>query len=206
MELYRVIDKRMSFRSFSDEPVNEDDLRELVRCASLAPSISNAQPWRFIAVTNPGLLKKMSETVSRKINQLWGNTSSGPLNTVEHFSTFFGDAPALIAVVELPYTSVADRLAKESGISHEDLNVMRAYPAIQSIGAAVQNMLLRATDMEYGSCWLSGMMVARAELESLLGINEPERLSTAVAVGRPGPDYPEPKLRKRIEEIFTVFR
>ena len=90
-------------------------------------------------------------------------------------------------------------------MSHEELNRLRGYPAIQSIGAAVQNMLLRATDLEYGSCWLSGMMVAREELEKLLGIQAPERLVTAVAVGRPGPDYPEPKPRKGINEIFTLM-
>ncbi len=203
MELYQVIDKRMSFRSFSEEPVLEGDLQELVRCASLAPSISNAQPWRFIAVTNSDLLKKMAELVSEKLKQLWGSAADGPRHAVEHHSTFFSNAPALIVVVELPYISVADKLAKETGISHEELNHMRSYPAIQSIGAAVQNMLLRATDMEYGTCWLSGMMVAREELEKLLGIESPERLVTAVAVGRPGPDYPEPKSRKRIDEIFT---
>lgn len=205
MELYRVIDKRMSFRSFSEEPVLVDDLAELVRCASLAPSIGNAQPWRFIAVTRPELLEQMSRVVSDKIHSLWGQAETGPRKAVERFSTFFAQAPALIAVVETPYTSVADKLAEGSGISHEDLETMRGYPAIQSIGAAVQNILLRATDMEYGSCWLSGMMVAREELEKLLGITAPERLVTAVAIGRPGPDYPEPKARKKVDDIFTLL-
>ncbi len=206
MELYKVIDKRMSFRSFSPEPVSESDLEELVRCASLAPSISNAQPWRFIAITDPGLLKKMSETVARKISELWGAEDAGPRHAVEQFSTFFADAPALIAVVEKPYVSVADKMSGKSGMSHEEIERLRGYPAIQSIGAAVQNMLLRATDMEYGSCWLSGMMIAREELEVILGIDSPERLATAVAVGRPGPDYPEPKPRKRANEILTIIR
>lgn len=205
MELYQVIDKRMSFRSFSPDAVPESDLEELVRCASLAPSISNAQPWRFIAVTDPGMLKKMSEAVRRRLSDLWGAEDAPPRNAVEQFSTFFADAPALIAVVEKPYSSVADKLAAKSGLQHEDLDRMRGYPAIQSIGAAVQNMLLRATDMEYGSCWLSGMLVAREELENLLGIEPPERLATAVALGRPGPDYPEPKPRKRVDEIFTLI-
>ncbi len=205
MELYKVIDKRMSFRSFSPEPVPVDDLAELVRCASLAPSISNAQPWRFIAVTNPELLQKMSQAVQKKINEMWGMAAGEPRQAVERFSTFFAEAPALIAVVELPYRSVADKLGAESGIAHEELNRMRGYPAVQSIGAAVQNMLLRATDMEYGSCWLSGMMVAREDLEKLLGIAEPERLVTAVVIGRPGPDYPEPKPRKRVEEMLTLI-
>jgi nitroreductase len=205
MELYKVLDRRMSFRSFSEEPVADGDLEELVRCAMLAPSISNAQPWRFIAVTRPALLRQMAEVVSRKIEALWGKASEGPRRAVDHHSTFFAQAPAVIAVVELPYTSVADKLAKETNMSHEDLDRMRGYPAIQSIGAAVENMLLRATDLEYGSCWLSGMMVAREELEKLLGIESPQRLVTAVAVGRPGPDYPEPKPRKSIGEIFTLI-
>lgn len=205
MELYKVLDRRMSFRSFSPEPVEEGDLEELVRCAMLAPSISNAQPWRFIAITNRDLLTKMAEAVNQKINDLWGDGPEGARHAVTHFSTFFAEAPALIAVVELPYTSVGDKLAMAAQMSHEDLNRLRGYPAIQSIGAAVENMLLRATDMEYGSCWLSGMMVAREELEKLLDIQSPEKLVTAVAIGRPGPDYPEPKPRKSLGEIFTLI-
>jgi nitroreductase len=39
------------------------DLREMVRLASLAPSPHNQQPWRFIAVTRPSLLRDMAEAV-----------------------------------------------------------------------------------------------------------------------------------------------
>ena len=41
---------RRSIRSYSREPIDEADLRELLRLAGRAPSAYNVQPWRFVVV------------------------------------------------------------------------------------------------------------------------------------------------------------
>jgi nitroreductase len=52
MELKEVIEKRVSIRTFTDEPVAVSDIKEIIKRAGLAPSINNSQPWKFIAITN----------------------------------------------------------------------------------------------------------------------------------------------------------
>jgi nitroreductase len=55
---------------------------------------------------------------------------------------------------------------------------------IEDGAAAVQNMLLAATALGYGSCWLEGYTLRREdELKALLGVPTEKRLMTLVPIG-----------------------
>ncbi|WP_034387307.1 nitroreductase family protein [Deinococcus sp. YIM 77859] len=56
-----AIESRRSIRRFQPEPMNQDDLREILRLASLAPTANNVQPTRFAVVQNPELQAKLQE-------------------------------------------------------------------------------------------------------------------------------------------------
>ena len=58
-------------------------------------------------------------------------------------------------------------------------------------------------EMGYGACWLSGLLVARAELEKALNIKAPLELITAVALGMPDGE-PRQREKKSLEEIFRL--
>ncbi|HPG41998.1 MAG TPA: nitroreductase family protein [bacterium] len=206
MELKQAIEKRTSIRKFTDEPVPIDDLKEMVRCAGMAPSVNNSQPWKFIVITNQNILQAMVRAVQIKIDTLFPNTAGKEAalkTTLNSYSTIFVNAPAVIAIAASPYEAVADKLLASSFLTHDDLNDLRSYPDIQSIGASVQNILLAAVDMGYGACWLSGLLVAREELEKLLKIEDSWKLVTFVAVGKPT-GQPKPKDKKSLDEIFSL--
>lgn len=204
MDLKHAIEKRTSIRNFTDASVPVEDLKELVRRAGLAPSVNNYQPWRFVVVTNKGVLSKMAVKVSEKIKQLPSNTSIVSKNVksqVEWFATFFESAPAVIAVAMEEYESV---LEKGVNLSHDEINQMRNYPDMQSAGAAIQNVLLSAVEMGYGACWLSAPMMAKNELEKIMSIENPYHLIAFVAVGKPVRDL-QAKSKKSIDEIFKLI-
>lgn len=207
MELREVIEKRASVRKFKVDAVPVDDLREMAKLAGRAPSVNNTQPWRFVAVTNKDTLHCMSKSVKEKINNLLPDGDSEEAAKakaqVDWFSTFFADAPAVMVVLARPYEAVVDKVIGSGPISHEAINEMRGHPDIQSIGAAVQNLLLAATDMGYGACWLSGPLVARQEIEACLEINSPWRIAAMVAIGKPSSEVTQ-REKKPIEEIFEV--
>ena len=48
--------KRRSIRKFTSEPVNEDQITELLRAAMAAPSAGDQRPWEFIIITDRKLL------------------------------------------------------------------------------------------------------------------------------------------------------
>lgn len=56
-----AIETRRSIRRFQQEPLNQDDLREILRLVSLAPSANNVQTWRFAVVQNKALQAKLQE-------------------------------------------------------------------------------------------------------------------------------------------------
>jgi nitroreductase len=204
MELKKVIESRASVRTFKNEEVPLNDLKEMLRLASLAPSANNYQPWKFIVIRNKEVLGKLAMKVSARIAELPENQSKASKNVksqVEWFATFFQDAPALIGVAMEEYETV---LEKGVTVSHEEINRMRNYPDIQSAGACIQNLLLAAVDLGYGACWLSAPMIAKEEIESILKLKEGLHLIAFVAVGKP--DRPVvPKEKKAVDEMIELI-
>ncbi len=205
MELKDVLEKRTSVRQFTGEEIPYDNLREMIRRASLAPSINNAQPWKFYVITNKSVLQHMASAIKEKLDaffpELENEKQKSIKETVIKFSTFFTNAPALIAVASKPYEAVVDKILDNSDLSHTDFDSLRNYPNIQSIGASVQNILLSAVDMGYDACWLSGPLVAKSELEKILHVEEPYSLSTFVVVGKREGEIKR-KDKKSVEEVF----
>jgi nitroreductase len=204
MELKSAIEARTSIRIFSDEKVNLDDIKEMVRLAGLAPSVNNYQPWRYIAIFNRDLLNRMADVVTKKIESLPSSKSIASKNVktqVTWFSTFFKDAPVLLALVTKPYVTV---LESAVDLSHDEINRLRNYPDIQSAGASIQNILLTAVDMGYGACWLSGPMFAREEIEKMLNIKSPEKALALVVIGKPRSEH-KPKIKPNLAETMEII-
>lgn len=207
MELKDVIESRASVRQFAGDGVPDEDIREIVRLAGLAPSVNNSQPWKFIAIKNRELLKCMADAVLAKIEESLpvceDENERRAKSQVEWFSTFFADAPVVIAVATHPYDAIVDNALEHSGLTHEDINAMRGYPDVQSVGASIENLILAACDAGYGACWLSGPLMAREELEKCLTIHQPWKLAAMVAIGKPATD-PKQREKKPVGEILEI--
>ncbi len=204
MELKAAIEGRTSIRIFTDEKIRMDDIREMVRLSGLAPSVNNYQPWRYIAILNKPLLNRMADVVAKKIEELPSSKSIASKNVksqVTWFSTFFKDAPVLLALVVKPYETVLETAVE---LTHDEINTMRNYPDIQSAGASIQNILLTAEDMGYGACWLSGPMFARKEIEEMLHVEAPEKLLAFVVIGHPRSEH-KPKVKPNLADSMEVI-
>lgn len=72
---------------------------------------------------------------------------------------------------------------------------------IEDGAAAVENMLLAATALGYGSCWLEGYTLRNEdEFKALLGVPEAKRLLTLVPIGVPV-EWPM-RAKKSLEEVL----
>jgi len=69
------VTKRRSVRSFAPVEVSETIIRYLATVASLAPSCSNKQPWRFVFVRSPEMLERMFATLTPG-NAAWARQAS----------------------------------------------------------------------------------------------------------------------------------
>lgn len=205
MQFKQVVENRISIRDFSEEPVSEKDLKEMVRIAGLAPSVNNYQPWKFIAIIKQEMLHEMAGIVIAKIKNLptvQSRVAENIKSQVAWYSSFFEEAPALLALAVEPYESV---LTQGVNMPNDEINTIRNYPDIQSAGACIQNLLLAAVDLGYGACWLSGPLFAKSELEELLRIEDPWQLMTFVAIGKPKKEI-KPKNKRNLGDELIIFK
>lgn len=107
---HEIMRRRRSVRAFSDRPVPLAVVEELVRCAATAPSGANLQPWRFVAVADPLLKRRIRlgaeeeerEFYARRAPAAWLEALA-PLGTDEH-KKYLEVAPWLIVVFRMTHT------------------------------------------------------------------------------------------------------
>ena len=58
-----LIMKHYGVRNYTSEQVSDNDLELILKCGIKAPSASNKQPWKFIAVKNDDLMKQIMANV-----------------------------------------------------------------------------------------------------------------------------------------------
>lgn len=56
-----AIRKRASVRQYTDEPVSEEDLEEILAAALSAPTANNVRPWHIVVVTDDEKRAKLSQ-------------------------------------------------------------------------------------------------------------------------------------------------
>jgi len=61
MDTLEAIFSRRSVRNFTNDPVSDDDLHDLLKAGMQAPSAKNEQPWHFIVIDDPALLHAIPE-------------------------------------------------------------------------------------------------------------------------------------------------
>ncbi len=62
MDILEALHTRRSIRKYTDTEISDADLHEILKCAMLAPSACNEQPWHFVAVRDEGQRKVLSGT------------------------------------------------------------------------------------------------------------------------------------------------
>ncbi len=66
MNVYEVIKKHKSVRSYKDKEIEEDKLNKILEAARLAPSASNKQEWRFIVVKDKARKEELAEAANNQ--------------------------------------------------------------------------------------------------------------------------------------------
>ncbi len=60
-EGFKVLMTRRSIRSYTDEPVSEEEVEQMLRAAMAAPSAGNEQPWHFVVVRDADAMERITE-------------------------------------------------------------------------------------------------------------------------------------------------
>jgi nitroreductase len=91
---------------------------------------------------------------------------------------------------------------KRPNLVHSVEQMLMDVVDIQSIGAAIQNMLLAAQDLGLGSLWICDVFSAYEELCDWLG--EKGEMIAAIALGYAA-EEPRPRPRKPLSEVVRTL-
>ena len=202
---------RKSVRQFKDTPVPKEDIVELLKAGTYAPSPKHQQNWHFVVLQNREIINKMADIVTKShenIGQLAKNEKDFKRHmSVINYYTSFKHAPVVIIVYSSEYKMIEYKILKENDAPQEVLDVLVSpQSAAQGIGAAVENILLAATEMGYGTCYMTGPMHAKKEIEELIGFEkEGYKLMSMISLGVAEDDTPELPPRKPLEEVITFI-
>jgi nitroreductase len=198
MDVFEAMKGRQSVRKFRKEPIPRPTLLKMVEAATWAPSAGNAQNVRFIVVEDKELLARMKGIVDEVVSRTTGKAI--PPDKINNYNLFWG-APAAVCAIGAPYESSTDRLLREKDPERHRVRRFQVNAGLQSVSAAVTQFLLAAHALGYGSCWMTGPLIAKAELESALSVHYPEELLAVIAVGKPDSPPAKPPRKPAAEVI-----
>jgi nitroreductase len=170
-----LIKSRQSDRKYSNRQIEQDKLERIIEAGRMAPSACNAQPWKFIVVTDRELNDQLSIAASAKLLGM---------------NSFVSQAPILLVIVrEQPnFTS------KVGGtIKNKDYSLM-------DIGIAAENICLQAKAEGIGSCMLGWF--DEGKVRKILGIPRSKRVELIITLGYSVSDQRE-KRRKTQEDTVS---
>lgn len=178
METLQVIEKRRSIRKFTNEKISKEIILDILNCGRLAPSAKNRQPWFFVVVS-----KEVKDEIGKLMID-YGNSEEYALKCIKYNCnkslSFTGDIITKGEVLILILREKDDNWLIADSLS---------------IGACVENMCLRATDLGIGSLFISDIVNVDFDVLKLLDYESME-LSCALLLGYPNQD---PKMRPRKE-------
>ncbi len=213
METLETIKARRSIRRFQSTPIPEVDIITMLEAAAMAPSGANRQPWKFIVVRSQNLKEEMANTIKNSCSALpellqdvvkdADNLSEMMKKRFYVVSLFFVDAPVVFVVCVEREESFLWKCYTKQGMDRYDAFRQFGYVELLSVAAAIENLLLAARDLGYGSCWMNIPFMAKDALENLFEVSDPWEILAIVPVGVPA-HSPTAPARKPLEEI-AVF-
>jgi len=188
--LAELLQGRRSVRQYQAQAVPRELLEQVLEAARWAPSPHGRQPWRFAVVTRQEsklrLAASMGETWQKNLQMDGQAEEIVKIRRDKSYQRML-NAPALI----LPclYLEDLDHYPDEQRQGHE------TTMAIQSLGAAIQNMLLMAYKLGLDGGWMCAPLFCPEVVCSALGLDPKLIPQAMITLGYAAAD---PKRRERL--------
>lgn len=135
----QAIHDRRSIRRFKSQPVDRQQLEQVVEAGRQAPTGGNTRTTRFVVIQNPQILERIQETACDAFAQMEAdeNTYKSLRHSIQASKKggyrFLYEAPVLILTTNL----------RNYGNAYSDC------------ACALENMMLAAHSLGLGSCWIN---------------------------------------------------
>ena len=171
---------------FSDKPVDQSIIEEMLENANWAPTHRITEPWRFVVFAGEELknLAKFQSELYKEKSTVVGNFDE---TKFEKLATKPMKASHIIAI----------------GMARDPKKVVPEVEELSSVAMAVQNMYLTATAQNIGCYWGSGGVTYMEEAKPFFGLGENDKLLGFLYIGNLKSDKWPQGRRKPIAEKVT---
>lgn len=143
MDVKKAILERRSVRKYTDQPVSDQDINDIIEAGLYAPSAIDLQHWYYVVIKSPEKLEELRQYMSDVYDKF------EPV-LLERFKNH----PATIAETKVFLKGLGGAQFVILAFLYKD-----DYPdfkgAIQGVCAGIQNMLLAAYEKGIASCWMT---------------------------------------------------
>ena len=182
MTVKEVIEKRRSIRNFKSDTLSKEIVEDILNCGRLAPSAKNRQPWYFVVVK-----EKIKDNIADMMtNYTINNDENIERKRIGHVSSV---NPTANVIKQAPILVLVFREKNDNWIIGDNL----------SIGACIENICLRATELGIGSLWIRDIVYVSEEVAKIVGHNDLE-LNCAISLGIAN-QSPRQRARKELNDI-----
>jgi nitroreductase len=197
LKFYREMNRRRSVRQFSPDPVPRKLIELAIQTASSAPSGAHRQPWKFVAISDPSIKKKIRQAAEREEKKSYEERMPEEwLEALEPIGTdwrkpFLEIVPWIIVVFAESYGFESDGSRRKN------------YYVQESVGIACG--LFIAAIHQMGLVTLTHTPSPMKFLSEILNRPENERPYILFPVGYPAGNAMVPNLRRKELNQVAVF-
>lgn len=196
-DFYALMDGRRSIREFSSDPVPRELIETAIRTASTAPSGAHKQPWKFVAISDPEIKRRIRIAAEEEEKNTYQNRMSdewrealAPLGT-DWNKPFLEIVPWIVVVFEELY-----------GLDAEG-NKSKNYYVPQSVGLACGLFIASLHSM--GLATLTHTPSPMGFLSKILGRPRNEKPYILFPIGYPADGVTVPDLRRKSLEEVAIW-
>lgn len=196
-KVLEVIYSRRSIRKYTNEPVSNSIIEKIIDAGRVAPSAKNRQPWKYLVYSGAAkarLLSIMKKGIEKEeINPRLPLSVNG-IPDAKNTLRIMENAPVVIVVLNTNGKSPFVQLDVDNRFTEMN-NLL-------SIGASIENMLLKAEELNIGTLWIGNTCFAYQELMEFIG--SAVELVGALALGYKA-ETPAMRPRKKLDDIVEYY-
>ncbi len=204
-ELTRLVRTRRSIRSFKPDPIPDEYVDKILEVARWAMSGANGQPWEFIVVREMEKRRQVMEIFVKQARMLEENSLNFPKSTKDYLknvSTFIIVCADSRFKAAYPQSETSEQMAAMYRENSERIH-------IQSISAAICNMLLATCSLGLGTVWYTGVSedITEQQLRDILKIPDKLQIICCLPLGYPKSEQPTTRCPRPVESMvhFNEF-
>src|SRR6202046_1508707 len=164
MELFEAIAARSTAKSVVAPGPTAEQISRLLEAAARAPDHGRLKPWRFVAVNGPD-----RESFANAVAQ--SRRDQNPNFTDEQLA------------LEREKIRRSPRILVAACVVRKDIPKVPEIEQVIAAGAAVENLLLAATELGIGAMWKTGPAAYSARVKAAVGLSADDHIVAILHLG-----------------------